>query len=82
MRNQKDSAIAVELDKDDSWVRKVRNGECGVLVDDIPLLLKALGLRVVDLGKVCIDKDLAQAMATMHAKMAPKLPTLLWEDEE
>ncbi len=82
LRNAKDSAIALDLGKDDSWVRKVRNGECGVLVEDIPALLHALGLKPVDTGKVCVDRELAEAMATMHAKLAPRVPKLLWEDAE
>ena len=82
LRNEKDSSVALALGKDDSWVRKVRNGECGVLIDDIPVLLHALGLKPVDTGKVCVDRELAEAMATMHAKLAPRVPKLLWEDAE
>lgn len=82
LRNAKDSAVALELGKDDSWVRKVRNGECGVLIDDIPALLRAIGMKAVAANKVCVDREIVEAMATMHAKLAPKVPGLMWDDAE
>ena len=82
LRNAKDSAVALEMGKDDSWVRKVRNGECGVLIDDIPALLHAIGLKCVSVEKVCVDRELVEAMATMHAKLAPKVPGLMWDEAE
>lgn len=82
LRNAKDSVVALAMGKDDSWVRKVRNGECGVLIDDIPILLHAIGLKAVAAHKVCVDRELVEAMATMHAKLAPKVPKLMWDEAE
>lgn len=73
--------MAEMVHKDDSWVRKVRNGECGVMIDDIPVLLAAIGLKCVSVDKVCIDREVAKAMAVLHARMAPRVPELMWEDE-
>ena len=29
-----------------------------------------------------LDRELVEAMATMHAKLAPKVPGLMWDDAE
>jgi len=47
LRNAKATVVADALGKSDSWVDKVRNGESGVLIHDIPALLEALGLKCV-----------------------------------
>lgn len=47
LRNAKAAVVADALGKSDSWVDKVRNGESGILIHDIPALLEALGLKCV-----------------------------------
>ena len=76
----KDSAIGSAMGKSDDWFKKVRNLEAGVLLTDIPKLVKALGLRLVDEGKVCVDRDVAQAMETL-TRRALNRTELIWDDE-
>lgn len=81
LANAKSEWLAGVLDKDDSWVRKLRNGECGILLADLPALLKALGLKTVDIHKTCIDPDIARAYEVIARRMVAER-SLLMEDAE
>ncbi len=63
----KDSALDAAMGKGDSWAKKVGYGNSGVLLDDIPKLLDALGLKVVDKSKVCVDRAVHEAYKTIAA---------------
>lgn len=73
--------LASAMDKDDSWVRKVRNGECGILIQDIPYFVHLLGLKIVDAGKVCIDPEIAKSYEVIVRRMTAER-SLLMEDAE
>lgn len=79
LRNAKASAIANEMSKSDSWVDKVRNGESGVLLSDLPLLLSALGLKAVDKDKVCVDKDIYISLKAIAGAALESPQKLEWE---
>jgi hypothetical protein len=79
--NAKSEWLAGLLDKDDSWVRKLRNGECGVLIADIPSLLHALGMKMVDKSKVCIDPEIAKSYEVIVRRLTAER-SLLMEDAE
>lgn len=79
--NVKSEWLADVLGKDDSWVRKVRNGECGILVTDLPALLGALDLKVVSRSKVCVDPEIARAYETIARRMVAER-SLLTDDAE
>jgi len=78
----KREAIDAAMEHGESWTTKVLNSQCGVLIDDIPRLLDAIGLKAVAKEKVCVDRELVEAMATMQVKVAPKVRELLWEEAE
>lgn len=79
--NVKSEWLADVLGKDDSWVRKLRNGECGILISDLPLLLDALSLKAVEKKKVCVDPEIAKAYETIARRMVAER-SLLTEDAE
>lgn len=57
----KDTALELAMDKGESWARKVANGSQGVMLDDVPKLLAALGLKIVDVNRICITpRELAE----------------------
>jgi hypothetical protein len=74
-------AVSSALGKSDSWARKVLDGESGVLLDDLPGLLKELGLRVVGVDRVCVPRDEYQAYRALAAQYL-KQPQRLEEDWE
>lgn len=81
LRNAKGLAVSSALGKSDSWARKVLDGESGVLLDDLPGLLKELGLRVVGVDRVCVPRDEYQAYRALAAQYL-KQPQRLEEDWE
>lgn len=52
--------LDVAMEKSD-FTTKVLNGGQGVMLDDIPNLLRHLGLKIVDVEKVCVDRELMWA---------------------
>jgi hypothetical protein len=65
--NFKDSALDNAMGKGDSWAKKVGYGNQGVMLDDIPRLISVLGLKLVDTGKVCVDRAEHEAYKTLAA---------------
>lgn len=51
-RNAKRAALSAALGKSDTWASKVIDGECGVMLNDLPGFLRELGLRVVGIDRV------------------------------
>ena len=70
----KDSYIESAMGKAESWAKSVGNGRAGVLLDDIPKLLAALGLRIVDKKSKCVDEDEYRAYKTL-ARRYMEAPT-------
>ena len=60
--------IAEAMGKDDSWARKIRNQECGVLISDFEQLLNAIGLKVVEKDKTVIDCNELYAYEVLAGK--------------
>lgn len=75
----KDTAIDEGMGKGDSWAKKVGYANHGVLLDDIPRLIRVLGLKVVDVTRVCITPEQVQeyeaykVIAKTHLSPPPKL---------
>lgn len=78
----KKDAFSEALGEDATWAGKVESGVVGVKLDRIPALLDALGYKIVTKAKVCVDREVAEAIMTIHAKLAPRVPELVWEDAE
>lgn len=75
----KDAAIDNAMDKGESWAKKVRTGDNGVMLDDLPRLISCIGLKLVEAGRICkTPQEIAvyeayKIIATAH--LAPQ-PTL------
>jgi hypothetical protein len=81
LHDAKREAIESAMGKGESWCRKIINGETGITLDDLPALLRALDLKVVDINKVCLNAEVARAQETMlRAAIASR--SLLFEDAE
>lgn len=76
----KDAALDAAMGKGESWAKKVGYGTSGVLLDDIPRLLDVLGLKVVDKGKVCVDREVYEAYKTLVGKALTEPKTLDWSE--
>lgn len=76
----KDVALEQAMDKGESWARKVGDGSQGVKLDDIPRMVAALGLKLVDARRTCITpEELAEyeACKTLaRGRLAPPAPKL------
>ena len=79
LRNAKKSAVAERLGKSDSWAQKVVDGECGVLIQDIPALLAALNLKMVDVSKVCVDRNIYESLRHIAGAALEAPRKLEWE---
>jgi hypothetical protein len=79
LRNAKAAAVADALGKSDSWVDKVRNGESGILIHDIPALLEALGLKCVGAEKICVDREIYVSLKTIAGAALEAPRKLEWE---
>lgn len=77
----KRDAMDEAMGKGETWTRKVLNDGVGVPLDDLPRLLALVGLKLVGAEKVCVDREVAEAMNTMHQRLAVHVPKLLWDDE-
>lgn len=53
----KDTVIDNAVGKGESWSKKVGYGNQGVMLDDIPKFLGALGLKLVDARRICISPE-------------------------
>lgn len=82
LKEAKLAAIDSAVGKGDSWAKKILSGDCGVLLDDLELFLGALGLKAVDVSKVCVDRGTAEAYETIAKRAMAKEQTLLWDDAE
>lgn len=81
LRNWKGIAFGCAIGKSEDWARKVLDGDSGIRLDDLPQVLAALNLKIVDATKVCIDPALARAYETIVRK-ATREHELIWDDAE
>jgi hypothetical protein len=79
---EKDSVIESGVGKAESWAKKVGQGASGVMLDDIPKLLKVLGLKVVDESRVCVDRAIYESYRTLAKAAITNPSSLNWEEEE
>lgn len=79
---EKDAVIESALGKQDSWAKKVGGGYSGVMLDDIPLLLDALNLKIVSKEKLCVDRAVFDSYRTLAAAAISNPKKLEWDSEE
>lgn len=80
-RSVKGAAIGAAMGKDESWSRKFLAGEFGIQFADIPRLLDAIGLKCVPVATCSVDRELVEALSTIHERLAPMVRGALLRDE-
>lgn len=80
--SEKDSVIESALGKSESWAKKVGSGASGVMLDDIEKLIHALGLRLVDKTKVCVDRGVYESYRTLAAAAISNPAKLVWDEPD
>lgn len=73
---EKDAYIESALGQKDSWARAVAHGRQGVLLDDIPRLITALGLKIVDQGAVCVNPEIFAAYKALAKAAMNQTPEI------
>ena len=76
--------IAKTIDKDESTASRLRSGEARLTVGEFASLLAAIGCKVVDKDRVCVDRKTYEAMAHINARAmahADIAKRLMWDDE-
>ncbi len=74
----KNSTVAIAIKKDESTISRIVNGETGVKLDDIQAFLDALGLKVVDKNRVCVDAAEYQSYRLLATKYLERPVELDW----
>lgn len=76
--------ISKAIDKDESTASRLRSGESRLTVGEFAQLLAAIGFKVVDKDRVCVDRKTYEAMAHINAR-AMRDPDvakrLMWDDD-
>jgi hypothetical protein len=78
----KDIALENAMGKGESWAKKVSAGLQGVVLDDIPKLLAALELKIVDVRRICItqeERDEYEAYKVIARNKLAPAPKLEWD---
>lgn len=60
--------VAGALGKDESTACRVRSGERGCNAEEFCALLDVSGLKLVDKGKVCVDREVHEFLVREHEK--------------
>lgn len=79
------SEIASAIDKDESTASRLRSGEAKLTVGEFANLLAAIGCKVVDKERVCVDRKTYEAMAHINARAMRDPETakrLMWDEEQ
>ena len=77
----KHSQVAQMLGRDESTISRWASEDMGIKLSDIGPFLAAVGLKVVDSGKVCVDRSVYESYKTLAVKALTDPASLNWEDE-
>lgn len=77
----KSETVAQAIGKDASTVSRVASGELGVKLADLQPFLRALDLKVVDVGRVCVDREVYESYKTLATKALTEPESLEWDVE-
>ena len=75
----KNEAIAAAIGKDQSTVSRMASGEIGVKLIDLHPFLQVLGLKCVDVNRVCVDREVYESYKTLATKALTEPKSLDWE---
>jgi hypothetical protein len=77
----KNTAVAQAIGKDESQVSRIVSGESGIKLADLHPFLAALGLKVVDTRRVCVDREVYESFKTIATKALVEPKSLDWDAE-
>ena len=77
------ATIAKAIGKSESTACRLRDGEASLTPQEFCALLEAVGFKLVDVRKYCVDREVYEAMSTMatRAMSNPDIARqLVWDD--
>ena len=77
------ATIAKAIGKSDSMACRLRDGEATLTPQQFCDLLETLGLKLVDVRKYCVDRDVYEAVSTMATRAMgdPEIARkLVWDE--
>lgn len=77
--------LAESIGRDDTTACRIRSEEVKVTISDAVRLLHAAGLKAVPLRKVCVDREVYQAMTTIASRAMADEQTarrLTWDEDQ
>lgn len=60
--------IGTAIEKDESTASRVRSGEAKLTLEEFAKLLSAIGCKVVDQGKVCVDPQVFESVVHINMR--------------
>jgi hypothetical protein len=60
--------IAAAIEKDESTASRVRSGEAKLTLEEFARLLTAIGCKVVDNRKVCVDPEVFEGVVQINMR--------------
>lgn len=76
----KNHEVAKAMGRDPSLVSRIASEELGVKLSDLHPFLLALGLKLVDANKVCVDRSVYESYKTLAVTALTEPAKLHWED--
>ena len=76
--------IAGVIGKDESQASRLRSGEARLTVQEFAELAAALGFKLVDQDRVCVDRKTYEAMAHINARAMSNpivAKQLMWDED-
>ena len=76
--------IGAAIEKDESTASRLRSGEAKLNLEEFAKLLAAIGCKVVDESKCCVDREIYEALVHINMRAMRNehtLRTLLTDDD-
>lgn len=76
--------IATAIEKDESTASRLRSGEAKLTVEEFAKLLAAIGCKLVDQDKCCVDRGIYEALVHINMRAMRNeqtVRTLLTDDD-
>lgn len=78
----KNEEVGKAIGKDHSTISRIGSGEAGIKLDDLHGFLSALGLKVVDSNKCCVDRAVWESYKTLIHAAITSPRKLEWDEPE
>lgn len=78
----KNQTVAEAIGKDESTISRIVSGDSGIKLTDLQPFLCALGLKVVGVDQVCIDRAIYESYKTLATAALTNPSKLNWDEPE